>query len=301
MMQERWVDCDGIWVHTVEWVPEDVFPNASPVLLVHGLGGSTVNWDLVGASLATTLGARVTAIDLPGFGRTRVHDRPSSFSVHRQLLTCLLMEHGPATIIGSSMGGALGVSIAATHPELVSNLVLLNAAFPRPRGDNNQLARSAKFVALLLPSIATTVVRSRAHALGPKRLVDSSLNFLLARPEELDPEVRRRLIALAAERMEHHEAAPAYTHSGGTLLRYLMAGMGRDLGSVRCPTLVIHGELDRLVPVTFARTVAARRKDWRYVELADVGHAPQLEAPDEVVTLVADWLVSYDDIAVSQA
>ena len=300
MMQERWVDCDGIWVHTIEWVPEDVFPNASPVLLVHGLGGSTVNWDLVGASIATTLGTRVTAIDLPGFGRTRVHDRPSSFRVHRQLLACLLMEHGPATIIGNSMGGALGVAVAATHPELVSNLVLLNAAFPRPRGNTNQLALSVKLAALLAPSLATPIIRSRAHALGPQGLVDSSLNFLLAKPGELDPEVRRSLIALAAERMEHHEAAPSYAHSGGTLLRYLVTKMGSDLASVRCPTLVIHGELDRLVPVSFARAVAYRRKDWRYVELGNVGHVPQLEAPDEVVMLVADWLVASDKIAVNE-
>lgn len=289
-MRERWVDCDGCWVHTVDWEPAVVRSGADPVVLVHGLGGSTVNWDLVGSALATALGTRVTALDLPGFGRTRAHDRPASFRVHRELLVQFLAGREPGVVVGNSMGGALGVAVAASNPELVARLVLVNAAFPRPRGNTEQLARTAKFAALLMPIVATPVVRTRAQALGPEGLVDATLRMVLARPDALDPAVRRRLVALAAERMEHPEAAPAYAQSGGTLFRYLVSGMTRDLAEVRCPTLVMHGERDRLVPVGFARAVARRRADWRYVELADVGHAPQLEVPEALVQAVTGWL-----------
>ena len=52
---------------------------------------------------------------------------------------------------------------------------------------------------------------------------------------------------------------------------------------------MLHGRRDRLVPVSFARAVAERRDDWRYVELADCGHAPQLELPARFVDIVSRW------------
>ena len=42
-MQQRWFEVDGTWVHTVEWEPATPDPHATPLVLVHGLGGSTLN------------------------------------------------------------------------------------------------------------------------------------------------------------------------------------------------------------------------------------------------------------------
>ena len=70
-MHERWFDADGRWVHTADWEPTEPRPGAIPVVLVHGLGASTLSWELVGHGIADRLGTRVTALDLPGFGRSR--------------------------------------------------------------------------------------------------------------------------------------------------------------------------------------------------------------------------------------
>src|SRR6476646_2185149 len=139
-MHERWFDADGRWVHTVDWEPAEARPDATPVVLVHGLGASTVSWELVGRDLADRLGARVTALDLPGFGRSRA-ERPATMSSHRAAVTALLRAQGPAIVIGNSMGGATSVGVAARHPDLVHALVLVNAAFPRPGANLDQLAR----------------------------------------------------------------------------------------------------------------------------------------------------------------
>ena len=136
-MRERWVDCDGAWVHTADWEPDAVVAGAAPVLLVHGLGGCTVNWELVGQQLADALGTRVTAIDLPGFGRTRADTRAPTFPLYLELLAAFLEARGPALVMGNSMGGSLGVALAANHPELVTGLVLVNAALPRPRATSS--------------------------------------------------------------------------------------------------------------------------------------------------------------------
>jgi pimeloyl-ACP methyl ester carboxylesterase len=289
-MREALVDCAGLAVHTAEWTPERARPDAERVLLVHGLGGNTVSWELVAAPLATRLGTTVTAIDLPGFGRTRLDGRAASFSLHLRVIEELLDRSGPAVLVGNSMGGALGVALAARRPELLDGLVLVNAAFPRPRANLEQLARSMRFAALMFPRAATPIVRRRADFLGPAGLVDSTLSVVLADPEALDPDLRARLVALARERGSYAEVAPAYAHSGGSLFRYLAGPMRQDIGRVHCPTLMVHGRHDQLVPVTFARAVAHRRPDWPYEELGGCGHAPQLEQPDRLVSLIGDWL-----------
>ena len=289
-MRERWVDCDGRWVHTVDWEPDAPRADRPPLLLVHGLGGSTVSWEPVAGDLATRLETRVGALDLPGFGRTRTDARPAVFEQHGKLLEALLTERGPAVIVGNSMGGSLGVALAARRPDLVAGLVLVNAAFPRPRGNAEQLARTARFAALMIPRATAPLVRARANALGPEGLVDTTLAFVLEHPENLDPEVRRRLISAAEERRAYPEMPAAYAQSGGSLFRYLTRRMRTDMAAVRAPTLVLHGKRDRLVPVAFARAAAHRRPDWSFVELDDCGHAPQLEQPAHFVDLVSQWL-----------
>lgn len=288
-MQQRWFDSDGLFVHTVEWEPDRPDPRAPAVVLVHGLGGSTISWELVGRELAHRLGARVTALDLPGFGKTRCQGQPASFEAHRHVVKTLLADRSPAIVAGNSMGGAIAVSLAARHPELVRALVLVNAAYPRPSRNFDQLTRTAKFAALSFPKAAAPVVGARARRLGPVGLVDASLLFVLSDPRRLDTELRDRLIDLATERQTYPEAAGAYAQSGGTLFRYIATRMRADLDAVQIPTLLIHGTRDRLVPVSFARAVAQRRTDWTYHELNDCGHAPQLEWPARFVESLSAW------------
>jgi pimeloyl-ACP methyl ester carboxylesterase len=288
-MHERWFDADGRWIYTTEWEPADAPPGTPPVVLVHGLGASTVSWELVGQGLADRIGARVTALDLPGFGRSRTNT-PATMASHRDAVTTLLRSHGPAIVMGNSMGGATAVGVAARHPDLIRALVLVNAAFPRPGVNFDQLARTARYAALTLPGVAAPIVRARVQRLGPERVVDTTLGLVFAEQDRIDPDLRDRLVALATERRAYPEAARAYTESGGSLFRYLTAGMKADLDAVRAPTLVLHGRRDRLVPVSFARAAAARRTEWRYVELADCGHTPQLEFPERFVDVVTRWV-----------
>jgi len=289
-MLARFLQRDGLLVHTVEWTPDERHAGTTPLLLVHGLGGNTVSWELVAAPLADRLGTGVTALDLPGFGRTRVDGRPASFSTHLAVLEAHLDANGPAVVVGNSMGGALGVALAVRRPALVDGLVLVDAAFPRPRANVEQLARTMRYAALMFPRAVTPLVRRRANLLGPAGLVDATLAVSLADPASLDPDLRTRLVALAHERGSYAEVAPAYAQSGGSLFRYLAGPMRHDLGRVHCPTLMVHGRRDQLVPLTFARAVAQRRPDWVYEELRGCGHAPQLEQPDQLVSLIGDWI-----------
>jgi pimeloyl-ACP methyl ester carboxylesterase len=66
----------------------------------------------------------------------------------------------------------------------------------------------------------------------------------------------------------------------------------RAMASIDVPVLLVHGDRDRLVPVASAREIARRHPAWRYVELAGVGHVPQLQVPDRVAQELLGWLAA---------
>ncbi|HKA92518.1 MAG TPA: alpha/beta fold hydrolase, partial [Acidimicrobiia bacterium] len=126
--QELQVDADGFNVQAVRWGDGDAH-----VLLVHGLGGHTISWEPSAPGLADRLHATVTAVDLPGFGLTRVpRGRRATLGTHGRVLRSLLERWGPSIVAGNSMGGALGIGLAARRPDLVRALVLVDPALPHP-------------------------------------------------------------------------------------------------------------------------------------------------------------------------
>jgi pimeloyl-ACP methyl ester carboxylesterase len=62
------------------------------------------------------------------------------------------------------------------------------------------------------------------------------------------------------------------------------------VASIRANALIVQGNRDRLVRVEATRALAAARPDWRLEILDDVGHVPQLEAPERFLAIVEPWL-----------
>src|SRR5437016_6238042 len=124
-MRSRTIDLDGP-VHYAD------FGGTGPTLvLVHGLGGSHVNWLAVAPVLARR--ARVLAVDLAGFGRPPLGERSADVHANRVLLDRFLdaVAAGPAVLVGNSMGELVAMMEAALAPERVAGLVLVAPAQPR--------------------------------------------------------------------------------------------------------------------------------------------------------------------------
>jgi pimeloyl-ACP methyl ester carboxylesterase len=284
--RERWLDVDGFRVHAVDWGDGDV-----GLLLVHGLGGHTISWEPVAPELSERLHATVTAVDLPGFGLTRVPaGRRATLGTHGHLLRALLERSGPAVVVGNSMGGALGIGLAARHPDLVRALVLVDAALPRAAANPAQWRVMARLAPTLFPQLGSFVLAARRRMLGPERLVDETLAWTLCQPERLDPALRRRLVELVTIRQSFPEAPTAYADSARALFWYLTRTMPADEARVRAPTLVVHGDRDQLVPLAAARALVARRPDFTLEIIDNCGHAPQLEVPDQFLDATTPWL-----------
>jgi pimeloyl-ACP methyl ester carboxylesterase len=284
---------DGLRVHTVDWQPAGAAAPDRRVLLVHGLGANTISWTPVAQLLADRLGAHVTAIDLVGFGRTRALDREASIATNRALVEALLEETGPAVVVGNSMGAVIGAGAAARRPELVDALVLVNPALPWGRVGPAAWWRLARLAPLMMPSLGRRAVAARARLIGPERLVDLTLDLCVTDRSRIDPVLRQRLVRLAAERYAYPEAAGAYADAARSLLRELAGGSAdRDLAraSAVVPTLLVHGEDDRLVCSDLAHAAAQRHAGLDLEVLRGVGHAPQLEVPERLVEVVTAWL-----------
>lgn len=298
-----WIDADGVRVHAVEWTPTGRVTPERHVLLVHGLGANTISWEPVAQRLADRLEAVVTAVDLIGFGRTRAPDRAATIATNGRLVTALLEARGPAIVIGNSMGGAIGIGVTARRPDLVDALVLVDPAVPHLRASVGAWLRLARLAPVMLPPLGAAFLGTRARIIGPERLVDTSLAWSIHDPARLDPELRDRLVALATERYGYPEAASAYATAARSLFLALPRDVLRDLerAAEARPTLLVHGEHDRLVPLAAARAAAARHPAITFEVLDGVGHAPQLEDPERLVGVIGAWLANVSPSAPGQS
>ena len=160
------------------------FGGDGPVmLLVHGLGGSHLNWMSVAPRFADR--HRVYALDLPGFGRSPLAGRRSTIAANVDLLTRAItrLSRDRIVLMGNSMGGLLSIGAAARHPSLVDALVLVDPAVPAPGGEfPPRLDRvSRTFIATaFMPRWGARRLSRAVAALGPESLVRETMRLVSA-------------------------------------------------------------------------------------------------------------------------
>ena len=285
-------DLDGP-VHWIEFGPASGGgQDGTPIVFVHGLGGSHLNWCLVGPQLAA--GRRAVALDLHGFGLTPGTHGTSTVQRNTRLLDRFVREvtGTPVILAGNSMGGLISIMHASAAPDTVRGLVLIGPALPPPRqAPDRQVA--GQFLAYALPGLGEFYVRRMMSRRSPQLAVERVIELCFADPSRADPAMLAAAIALAAERQnQDHAYAAAFLAASRSLMR--VVGQRRRywemMASVQAPVLLIGGEADRLVPVASLRQAAARNPCWETVIWPGVGHTPQLEVPDNVIGTLKDWL-----------
>jgi pimeloyl-ACP methyl ester carboxylesterase len=285
--ESRTVDLGGP-VHYVDFGG----PVGAPtVVLVHGLGGSHLNWDLVAPLLRSR--ARVLALDLPGFGRSEPGDRRTTVHDNVKVLDRFLTEVAgvPAVLVGNSMGGMISILQTAAAPSTVNGLVLLDAAVPGPRRALDPLV-AVTFAVYAIPMLGERFLALRRKRSTPLRQVRDMLRLCGVDPDALPAHTIDRSIALIEQRQDVPAMDKAFLSAARSLLRLLIdpRGYRTAMASIRVPVLMVQGAKDRLVPVAAARDIARRHPHWHYLELPGVGHVPQLQVPEKVATEVLAWL-----------
>jgi pimeloyl-ACP methyl ester carboxylesterase len=233
--------------------------SSTVVVLVHGVGGSHLYWP---RELRRLPQATVLALDLPGHGRS---DGPGCETIegYRDALVGFL--DGAAThrvvIVGHSMGGAVALLAALTHPQRVAGLVLIGTG-ARLRGGPSVLERLNS---------------------NSKNVIDSILRSAWAEstPEELTRLARQPL----------DEVSPQVIHADlRACRRFDVVGRLNEIGA---PTLVICGQEDHMTPPEYSRQLAENIPGARLLVIENGGHMVALEQAPAVAGAITDYLQEF--------
>jgi pimeloyl-ACP methyl ester carboxylesterase len=272
---------------------------ASPQLLVHGLGGSSVTWVEVMEGLSEH--GPVVAVDLPGFGRTPIaDDDPLTIEGYVAFVLAVANALGweRFTLHGNSMGGLIGTLLAADHPDRVDRLVLVSPALP-PRSPLGLLKPSRATINGMLPVAVSSLTALALGAVGlagpglDARRNRAMLKLIYPDPDGVDRAVLDLMAADFADDVEgvdRRRALLAATRSISSLWADPRQ-VWRAVQRVVSPTMLVGGTHDALVPAKVLRAVLAARPDWEGRVLDDRRHALMLEDPAAYVDMVDNWHV----------
>jgi pimeloyl-ACP methyl ester carboxylesterase len=274
---QRWVPVAGQWANVIELGD----PDGDPVVFVHGLAGRWTNW-LQSLLPAASAGHRVIAVDLPGFGASPMPLEPIGIPGYGRWLEALLDVLGvhAAALVGNSMGGFIAAEVAIQAPRAVERLVLVSAAGITSEHERNEHGLDLLYRTQALGAYAAGWVVARAAWIARRpRLRRAAMGFVAAHPERLPAPLAYEQIAGIA--------TPGFVPALDACTAYPI----RDrLPEIACPTLLVWGNRDRIVPVADAGVFAALIPDARKVVWDDTGHVPMLERPERFNRLLADFL-----------
>ncbi|HKH22319.1 MAG TPA: alpha/beta hydrolase [Solirubrobacterales bacterium] len=252
------------------WLNHERRGHGEPLLLLHSLGGSLLQWSPVMDRLAAE--REVIAIDMPGFGNSP--PLPSGVAPRAANLATAVLDFydalgidEPPAVAGISLGG--WVAIECARQDGASSVVALcPAGFWRrsPPASNSRLSRARRRGRLARPLLRPmmSTARGRRRALGR----------FIYRPERLSPG-EAEAIARA------YVTAPAYDEASA-LMR---AGRVEELKGIKVPITLAWGEHDTLVRNKPLPDKAVPKRVAQVV-LPDCGHVPTWDDPELVARVV---------------
>jgi pimeloyl-ACP methyl ester carboxylesterase len=170
-------------------------------------------------------------------------------------------------------------------------MVLVDPAIPGPHVRRPEPMILGTIAALSVPGLAQNLLDRRLRALGPEGLVKNTLALVAADPSRVDASVVDAHVRLTRERIQlGRQNARAFIQASRSIaFRMADPRFWTRVSAIRAPTLIIHGALDRLIPLSAARELHRRRPDWRLEVLDGVGHVPMMEAPDRFMEVLEGW------------
>jgi pimeloyl-ACP methyl ester carboxylesterase len=237
--------------------------DAPPIVVLHGWGASIQAVASIIAIFRQT--HRVVALDLPGFGASDPPPMPWGSDDYAEFVRAMMAKLGVAraSIIGHSHGGRVAIVLAATHPELVDRLVLVNSAGIRGKRDAKYHARVYGFKA------------------GKRLLGMPPLSGPLGAP------LRRRF--------ESRFGSDDYRQAGsmrGTLVRVVNEDWRHLLARILAPTLLIWGELDDSTPLADGTLMEQLIPDAGLVVFPGAGHFAYADDLDRFARVAGNFLAS---------
>jgi pimeloyl-ACP methyl ester carboxylesterase len=269
------------------------------MVCVHGLEGSAYNWRLIAPELTKT--HTVIAPDLRGFGYTDPGENPVSVEHNADVVAAVIKAYGgPAVVIGNSMGGLVSILAAGEHPDLVSDIILIDPAGPVASWRHVDPTAVVTLGAPLVPGLGKKIVEAYRDARTPEQGVLESYRFVAADPTVVSEEAFADALEIAELRRTQHWSSTALVKASTSIAPYVLRKKKflRAVHRVSQPTLLVHGLRDGVIQVQTAKWIASQRPDWTVVYLENLGHVAMIEAPEVFLAVVNTWLNAVEEPAV---
>ncbi len=229
---------------------------SSPVLLfLHGWRSQKEIWNDIIIRLKGE--CAIYALDLPGFGQSQTPNQVFSVGDYAKVVAEFIkkLELKNVIIIGHSFGGRIGIKLAATHPELISKLVLVDSAGFVTNSSKRKFYRVLAKMAKPLFGFA----------------------FMQG--------LRRRLYQFIGA--EDYLATPQLQK---TFVQVVNEDLTKEMEKINCPTLIIGGENDKETPFEFGKKMNSLISNSKFVILKNAGHFSFLDKPEEFVKILTDFV-----------
>lgn len=248
----------------------------APIIMIHGFGGNFTNFD----SLANIMKAdyRVIRMDLPGFG---LSDLPAKHDSVAELYSAFLgymidtLALDSVYLIGNSLGGWMSWELAAENPDKVKKLVLLGSAGYEIDKVKANIGH--------IDWLDNGFVRKLAERGLPLSVSMNNAQRIMSPWETPNP-----------DEVAVNNAMTNREGNIGNLITLGNSGVLPDtakIAQVKCPTLVIWGKNDVIVPYEHAEKFKRDIPGCTVLVYDTCGHIPQIEYPHRVARDIEAFLV----------
>jgi 3-oxoadipate enol-lactonase len=252
----------------VERVALEVAGEGDPVLMIHGLGGTSNVWTPLWPALGRH---RTLRPDLPGSGRSDRVEGPLTIARFVDSMRRVCRDSGleHTHVVAHSLGTIVALHLAVEASGLVRSLTLFGPlAAP--------------------PDAARPGLRARADAAlrGGVAGMQDLAETLLASTTSSETRARRPLAVALIRELLMRQSPDGYART----CEALAAAAPPDVTRIDCPTLLITGDEDAIAPAQSVRHLGSRIAGSRVEVLARCGHWTPLERPEECATLLKHFL-----------
>ena len=249
-----------------------VLGKGSTVVLLHGFGENLSLWDNLAESLSKN--HQVISIDLPGFGQSSAINAPFSIDdvaehIHNYLNKDLGVEK--YIVLGHSLGGYVTLSLAENHPKAVLGFGLINSTSfaDSPEKKENRI-KTANFIRKHSASFFLNSFVPNLFSESNRVKMEQEIDFVIAMGENLSATVLADYMMAMKNRQDRSHVLPNLSN-----------------------TLIVGGQEDTgISPEDYRRQFLLQKSSNHSHLLSSVGHMSMYEAPDELYSIVKNFLKS---------
>jgi pimeloyl-ACP methyl ester carboxylesterase len=241
------------------------------ILLIHGIPGMAEDWEELVNELAASY--RVTMYDRPGHGFSSFQYHASPLVYNMEIAAGLksALSLDDVIVVGHSYGSTVALALAVHDTPGIKGYVLLSAA-SFPAGGYKLYHRIVGF-----PVAGRGLIRIIRGSILPPAM-EAKLNSYFNPNREMMPEdyyTTRIHFFIQVKSLVSSSREEAFFNRDITAIE-------QDYGNITKPVLLVHGENDKVIPLSLARDLDSTLPDSRMVVLKETGHMVQYVMPVKI-------------------